>query len=262
MSWPPQRVRWWRQAVASGASGAPERGYLPADGVNDYGVAWDGALGAAAAGTAGQFCLITKLNSADPGLNSRVGGITDTTGSPSNIDFGALAAYLFSSASTQYRLAAQSFSRAGVNDGAFAYTFPTPDAPVVVAHSVANGGSARGFFARAGVTLATSPYTPATSRVPEHVAVATTIRSDLLPATAGAAALQWRSTVILNREPTSGEIAAYSASDARDARLIWPSAIHAYWAAGDAVGTSVPARVGAVPMTLVGGWNSTDLVLS
>lgn len=245
------------------ASAAVERHYLPFDGVGDYASAIGAATGVLAAGAAGRYCFIVKLKSADYGLGKRAGGLTDpTTGPPSNLDTGALAAYIYSSGSTQYRHAAQTFSPAGANEGAFAYTYGTPDAPVVMAHAVATtpSVSARGIFARGGAVLAASTYAPTTARDPQHLAVGTTIRADLAPA-GGYGALQWVACALLNTFPDDSLIAAYSAGTCHDLMAIWkPEAVHGYWVASDASGTTVPARVGSVPLTLVGGLTSDDLV--
>lgn len=252
----------WTQGLMA-LSAAAERHYLPFDGVGDYAVGLNAATGVLEAGTSGQYCFVVKLRSADYGLGKRAGGLTDTTtGPPSNLDIGALAAYLYSSGATQYRHAAQTFSPGGSNEGAFAYTYGTPDAPVVMAHAVANtpSVSARGIFARGGSTLAASSYSPTTARDPQHLAIGTTIHAELSPA-GGYGALQWVACVLLRTFASDGDIAAYSAGACHDAMTVWdPEEVHGYWVASDASGTSVPARVGNVPLTLVGGLTSGDLV--
>jgi hypothetical protein len=233
--------------------------YLPFDGVNDYAHAVNAAVGAEAAGTAGEYCLVLKLNSANYTTNRRAGSITDTTGSPSNTDLGALAAFIYQSNTN--RQAVQHFTRAGTNEGARAYTFAS-SAPCVVAHAYRNGSfNSQGFFAAGGVSIDSGNIsgTPTVTRVPQNVAVGTTLLSTGGVSTAYGN-IQFVSCVVLNRYPTTAEMAAYSAADARDARTIWGAAIHAYWAASDASGASIPARVGSVPLTIVGGLTSSSLV--
>jgi chitodextrinase len=231
--------------------------YLPFDGVNDYAFAINGATSSDSAGTSGEYTFVMKLNSANYTTNRRAGGITDTTGSPSNTDLGALAAFIYQSSTN--RQAVQSFTRAGANEGARAYTFADAS-PCVVAHAYRNGTfNSQGFFARAGVTLDSGNIsgTPTVTRVPQHVTIGTTLLSTMTPQSSYSN-IQFISCVILNRYPTPSEMADYS--NETDARKIWGAAIHSYWVASDSSGTTIAPRSGSESMAIVGGLTSASKV--
>lgn len=256
MSWPPQRRQWWRQAIAAAQGGAVERGYLVADGVNDYGHALTAAAGAFAAGTAGELALVLKTNNSLAVFPKVYGQIVDTAGSPSGTQESVTAAVGYSYGDT--RIDTRTWDRSSGGSTMTSSLLGTAGG-VTYAMCRRNGTrELRAIVARAGTTIANNAATPTIDRDAAHVVIAARVNLALTPA--DHSPLQWVAGVLLLRYPTADEVAAYSATD--DARAVWPDAIHAYWVASDAVGTSVPARVGSVPMTLAGGWSAADLVLS
>lgn len=95
--------------------------------------------------------------------------------------------------------------------------------------------------------------TAAEDSSPDTIAVGGTIKGDnTISGDAAYAAIQLIAAVFLDAVPSDALLQAYAAPSCHDARLIFGSSIKGYWAASSAVGSSVPALVGTVPMALTG----------
>lgn len=235
---------------------APERHYLPFDGLNDYGVALDAAVGAFDAGTAGEICVVVKTASLAP--------LDSYTPYAQIVGGNSLSTIPESSVVTGYTATTAVFTARGwASDGTgstVANATAAGSGGVVFAAGRRNGDGreVRSMVARrgSGTPVSQGTATPTDRTDAAHVVFGGWVT--FAGAVQDVSAITFVAGVLLHRYPTLDEVAAYSASD--DARLIWPDAIHAYWAASDVVGTSIPARVGAVPMTLMGGLSASVLV--
>lgn len=254
-AWSWMRRQWASNGGGTAAPAPVERGYLQANGINDYGIALNAALGATAAGTEGEICVVVKTASLTP-LASLTPYVQIVGGGAGGIPA--------SSVVTGYTATANNFTARGWSPDGTGDTITTATAAgsggVVFAAARRNGDGreVRSMVVRrgSGTPVSQGAATPADRTDVVHVAFGCLVT--LAGTLQEVSAITFVAGVLLNRYPTLDEVAAYSASD--DARLIWPDAIHAYWAASDVVGTSIPARVGAVPMTLMGGWSASDLV--
>lgn len=236
--------------------GSPERGYLPADGINDYAIALDAALGASAAGVVGEVSLIVKTANRTAVFVGVYGHLCDVANAIGTNTESVTAALAYSGGATNSCTIrawdvngadSKSFNLAMLTGTGATIGMNRTSAPLLSA-SAADGG----------VSLSNGSIAPVATRVADHVVLGARITKALAPA--NFSALQYISAVVLTRAATTSEVAAYS--NTNDARLIWPDDIYAYWVAADAVGTSIPPRVGTVPMTLTGGWSASDLVIT
>lgn len=249
-------------------AGPPERGYLVADGVNDYGRALNAAVGAVAAGVAGEVCLLVKTRNRTSVFVGVYGQLCDIAGATASTTEAATAALGYSGGATTSVVvrtwAPDSSGSASVTLGLASGTGLT------LAMGKTSAPQIRGLAADGGVSLANSATAPTVARGADHVIIGARVNTALVPT--NFAPLHWVSAVVLTRVPLAEEVRRYGgnpndpdpeiAEDARDARRVWPDAIHAYWPAAGVVETTVPALVGAVPVTLFGGWSAADLVLS
>ncbi len=223
--------------------------YLPFDGVADYAVA-DAVFG----GIAGD----------DYTVAIKVAGIFDTGGLATKPYFAAGGPSAAGNVTQQRALTilrggalTPQFSGIVAATGAANYSFTVgsalPDAPHVLATKrTATQAKSRVVTTAVDVTDDRS----AVPRLPDHIAVGLAV-NDALTASTAFGSPKLVSLVIANGEVSDADLIAWF--NASTAVGIIPGITH-YWVASDAVADSIPARVGTVPLTLLGGLTATDLV--
>lgn len=249
------------------AVAVPEQHYLPFDGLNDYGLALDAAVGAFDAGVAGEICLVLKVDDSQLVAYQRHAQIWgDGIG-----DLGCSVLIVYTTDfSTEQNTVLRSWDVTGA--GGVNISVRTPSrGGATIASSRVNGTSGRLIMQRGGVAYDVSGVISDT-RPASHIilgaAAASSAGAPFLAA--GFAAIRLTAAALLTRAPTPQEVADYSADPndpdpgvarkAGDARAVWPDHIHWYVTGTHTTGTTMTDLVGNKDVTLYGGLSDADKV--
>lgn len=241
--------RAWRDALVNGGAIAPvlaaERHYLQFDGVGDCAVA-DAVFG----GIGSVYTIAIKAD----GRITTANGVYMSTGGPSTA---SLASYDRIYATAGNAISFASFTQAA---GIVSASSPgdTTGGRLVASWCVSTvgGATAHSRLVVGGVVVGTADLVQANAQTkPDHVTVGARVKDDLVTRS-NFGDLKFISAVLVDGNIPDAELAAWLAAD--DAEGVISNIDH-YWAASDLSGSSIPARLGTVALT-VSGPTVSDLV--
>lgn len=235
---------------APSSSSAAERHYLQFDGVGDYAVA-DAVFG----GISGDYTIAIKVKTpVSAGAAGSVWRYLTTGGA-------GLSATAQATYDRIYRTATQKAAAGGLVPSTGSVNFSAPTSSelatetTVLALKRTAAGSAKLRVVNSGGVVHTGDVA-ATMYKPDHICVAAAVSDSLVPQATTYASAQVMSVLLASAEVPDAELIAWLAADTAVGNL---SSIDHYWAASDLSGSTIPARVGTVALT-VSGPTTSDLV--